>query len=308
MEKFLHCFQYMNSRTASSIRNNHRSGAARLTSDALTVLSELIQNDTSTSAEKFFQNITEWCTQLKNAQPFMASIRTETYSFIKTAENYIQTTNEITAIRPLLLDWLKQRQLERRQNLRQLGSFGSSIIETNDTIMTYSASSTISAIIMEAHQQTIPFSVILSEARPIKEGVALAKRLAKQGIPTTLVVDILLPHYLPTVQKLIIGADWISETQFTNKIGTGLLVDLALKQQIPVSVAATMDKIYPQRYYPLTIDDQPPEEITKSHIPPLTIKNRYFEEIPHSDKITFITEQGILKLENILQKTRNELL
>jgi translation initiation factor 2B subunit (eIF-2B alpha/beta/delta family) len=85
-------------------------------------------------------------------------------------------------------------------------------------------------------------------------------------------------------------------------------VDLALKQQIPVSVAATMDKIYPQRYYPLTIDDQPPEEITKSHIPPLTIKNRYFEEIPHSDKITFITEQGILKLENILQKTRNELL
>ena len=290
----------MNRSSILRIQNNHRSGAARITSDCLSALISFIQSDSSSSAEDLFRNLCDYSSQLINAQPFMASIRNETKTFLRIAEEYSNRKITVDEFRSVILKWLTRRIRERRSALHRLGVIGSSVIETNNTILTYSASSAVFSLLTEAHQQRKPFSVIMSEARPMKEGVLFAKRLARCGIPATITIDILLPHYLLAAQKVIIGADWISETQFTNKIGTGLIVNFALKQHIPVYVAASSDKLHPQREYPLMVDEQPPEEIVSNKIPNLTVKNRYFEAVPHSDKLLFITERSILKPEEII--------
>jgi translation initiation factor 2B subunit (eIF-2B alpha/beta/delta family) len=93
----------------------------------------------------------------------------------------------------------------------------------------------------------------------------------------------------------MLGADWISETQFTNKIGSALLVQLALRQNLPVYVAASTDKMLAQKFYPITVDDQAPGEILTTRSAQMKVKNRFFEAVPLSDKIEFITERGRVK-------------
>ncbi len=285
----------MKYKTPSHIAHDHFSGATELTSGSLrTAAAYLKKSDTQDRAILIRDYHTLW-KDIIDAQPFMASLRT-TYQRICRAIEQLDFKNyETEAIREQLLKIITREDRKVRRNLTCLGEKASGIINPNMKIVTYSRSSSVEKLFLTARNLNIPFSVILSEARPNKEGIRFAKALARKKVPVTLVIDVHLYHYLAVAQCLILGADWISETQFTNKIGSALLVDLALKQNILVYVVATTDKIFAQKFYPLTVDEQPPGEILSAKLDHIRIKNRYFEAIPFSEEIRVITEQGILR-------------
>lgn len=117
------------------------------------------------------------------------------------------------------------------------------------TIMTYSASGTVEAVLDVLQEEHQLDTLYLSEAQPGGEGRALAARLAAEwGTRETRVVlthDAALPALLPRVDLLLIGADLVTNRGIVNKVGTAALVERAHREGIPVIVAASPDKAPP---------------------------------------------------------------
>ncbi|MFC1555262.1 hypothetical protein ACFL7D_11570, partial [candidate division KSB1 bacterium] len=276
-------------------------------SDSNSFLCSFINDYRFIDHDRFFKDVSGLCWDIRNSQPYMASVQNQVLNFMKKVKEPLQDNPDFDFLRTELLTYLKAEKHSISGMLKDLGKEGTELISPFSNLLTYSASDSVFQILRSAERSGKKFSVVLSEARPMKEGVKFAKRIAKMNIPVTLVVDMYLPHFIPTVEFVLIGADWISETQFTNKIGTGFLVDLAHKQNIPVYIAASTDKILAQKYYPLNIDSQPQEEILRTENDQLTVKNRYFEAVLLSGEMRFITEKGILELAEIVSiagKTR----
>ncbi len=284
-----------------NIRHDYISGAAKLTSKSLVSLEAFVKNDRSVSPADFIRSLKNYLDALVYSQPFMASIRNGASDLLEYSVKINAEDPDIRDLRSRVLRFIKKTKRERGSMLRDLGRIGATLLNPNSKLLTYSASSSVLSVLKAASDAGIPFSVVLSEARPMREGVKLAKDIAALNIPVTLVIDILLQHYMASAQAVMIGADWISETQFTNKVGSQLLVGLALERELPVYVAATTDKVLAQKEYPIFIDEQPLEQILKTQNSFINVRNRYFESIPHDENILFITEIGILKTEDIVK-------
>lgn len=295
----------MRNQNVGAIRNDHVSGASYLTSRCLQYLVSAVKDNRRKTTASLLENFLNKCDLLIQAQPFMASIRNDIYFATGTAQKLFEDKISLNEFRSKIIAKLEEREKANRTALRNVGSHGSEIIDPNIRILSYSASGSVEEVFLAARRSGIPFSVILSEARPMNEGIDFARRLSRLSIPVSLVIDMHLPHYSASAHCMIVGADWISETQFTNKIGTGLLVDLALQRSIPVYVAASTHKILAQKYYPLSVDSQPEEEILRTTSKHLTVKNRYFEAVPLRDGVRFITENGIVTQEEIVEQANN---
>lgn len=283
----------------NDIKTDHLSGASALTVGGLQAVIEYFKNTDTVLPEKLREDFHAVWKDIVDAQPFMASLRSA-YGHVHNAVDSLGSGQGSAAdFKKRIIELLTGESRTIKRHVSCLGKNGSSIMTPNMRILTYSRSGSVERIFHEAHKERIPFSVVLSEARPNNEGTEFAKALARKKIPVTLVIDVNLYHYIASAQCLMLGADWISETQFTNKIGSALLVQLALEQKIPVYVAASTDKTLAQKFYPITVDDQPPGEILTTHNTHLTVKNRFFEAVPLSDEIDFITERGIVKHETL---------
>lgn len=291
----------MKNRIVAEIQNDNLSGASQLTGNTLQVLVTLLTESHYKTLNQLIKVFRKTCKQMADAQPFMASIRNGMASASDYAEQLKKDTATIETAKSKLVQYLKKQINYSQEAANRLGEIGRDLIDPNIRILTYSASDSVKRVLLSACKRDIPFSVVLSEARPMNEGAQFAKQLSKYSIPVSLVIDMHLSHYIPSVQCVIIGADWISETQFTNKVGTGIIVDLALTQKIPVYVASTTNKILAQSYYPLETDSHPPEEILRTRSKYLEVKNRYFESVLLRDGIRFITEKGILEPEEIIK-------
>ena len=291
----------MKNRIVAGIRNDNLSGAFQLTGNTMHVLVTLLNERQYKSSKILIKEFQRTCTRLADAQPFMASIRNGMASAADFAEHLKKDNLSTEAAKSKIVYYLKKQNKYSKSAVECLGEIGREIIDPNIRILTYSSSGSVARVLLSARKKGIPFSVILSEARPMNEGILFAKQLSKYSIPVSLVIDIHLSHYIPSAHRVIIGADWISETQFTNKVGTGLIVDLALTQNIPVYVASTTDKILAQSFYPLETDSHPPEEILRTRSKYILVKNRYFESVPLRNGIRFITEKGILEQEEIIK-------
>jgi|GEM_PF-1586334 len=160
-------------------------------------------------------------------------------------------------------------------------------------ICAYSRSFLVEAAVLEAHSQGADFSVVLSEARPAREGLTLAKKLAAAGIKVELCVDAALPGKLAECDCLLLGADAVKEKLFLNKIGSELLCREAQRREIPVLVVATKEKLLPpelEKY--LHITDLSREKIFDELTPGIFPVNRLFEWCPNELVTLFLGDFG----------------
>jgi translation initiation factor 2B subunit (eIF-2B alpha/beta/delta family) len=114
-------------------------------------------------------------------------------------------------------------------------------------IVTYSYSSTVLGALIAARSRIA--EVICSEAAPEREGVTMARRLARAGVRTCLTTDTCLPGFLDSRSPmlLVVGADQVRERTFVNRQGTELLVERSRKRSHPCWVLADTTKFIPGR-------------------------------------------------------------
>jgi translation initiation factor 2B subunit (eIF-2B alpha/beta/delta family) len=152
-------------------------------------------------------------------------------------------------------------------------------------VMLHSNSHTVSALAKELLSRET--KIYISDAYPDCEGEQVAQELAGCGFEVTLLPDDAKCGYVSQVDLVLLGSDWVSETDFTNKIGTQSLALAAFNDKKQVVVATDGSKMVPGKFRPQRQTNRVRLSKNLYRAEPL------FEEVDNQLVDTFITNLGI---------------
>jgi methylthioribose-1-phosphate isomerase len=197
---------------------------------------------------------------------------------------------------------------------RQIGTWGSQVIDTGARILTHCNAGALATggygtalgVIRSAHKAGKNITVYACETRPLLQGARLtAWELMQDQIPVTLIADNMAGYLMQQgkISLTIVGADRIAVNGDTaNKIGTYSLAVLAFHHQIPFYIAAPTSTF---DYNIMNGNEIPIEERCPSEVcllggqaiapPGVQAYNPAFDVTPSSFITGYITERGILK-------------
>ncbi len=182
-----------------------------------------------------------------------------------------------------------------------IATHATTIIPEDATIITLSYSTTVLQALLHAHREKPIRRVLLSESRPLREGVKLARHLHSARIPVTLVTDAALPSLYQEVDPALVGADAIlRDGSLVHKIGTYPLALTAQDLKKPFYVTTDALKIQGRGVkYPLRIEEKPASEITQGQkLAGVKVRNVYFDVTPARLITALITEFGTVNPSN----------
>lgn len=257
---------------ARTLAMDRRRGAGELAMLALTALREVAQK-----APKALRAAACLLARARPGMPGIAMAIAHAYAAVRSS--------------PDVADALSRHLSLRQEAGARLVAQGAEALPAG-TILTYSRSSTVEAIILARRPQR----VVVSEGRPLLEGVALAHTLAQAGIPVTLVTEAQLGEALREAQAALVGADAIlPDGTVLNKVGTSSLALLCRRAGVPFLVAADSTKLLPPspaRH--LLLEEGEAEEVA-AHLPPLVeVRNRRFDLTPGRWVSAYLTEEGVM--------------
>ena len=188
---------------------------------------------------------------------------------------------------PALVEEIIQR-LE--ESPRRMADEGKDLLPRG-TVMTYSYSSTVIGVLARVKPQR----AIISEARPAREGLRAARRLVEEGVSVTLITEAQMALFVQEAEAVVVGADSIFPNgSFINKMGTRLLALAARSAGVPFYVVGETLKVSalsaPKRF---VAEEGNRKEVTKEKW--LQVRNIYFEVTPGKLVTAYITDEGVLK-------------
>lgn len=243
-------------------------------------------------------------------------------------ENIQKAAEEIKAARPTAINlfWAVDRVLnsesivdeaikmynEDMETNRNIGKYGSEIIDEGDTILTHCNAGALACVdygtalgvIRAAHNQGKNIKVICDETRPRGQGASLSVwEMQQENIPVKLIPDVASGYLMSQkmIDKVVIGADRIAKGGVVNKIGSFMVALAAKNFNIPFYVAAplsTFDKN--ANIFDTIIEERDGDEVRYyggSRICPenTEVINPAFDIVPSNLITGLITENGIMK-------------
>ena len=190
---------------------------------------------------------------------------------------------------------------ELQKALKDIGRIGSNQINTGETILTHCHSHSVVEIFKEAKKQGKNFRVIVTETRPLNQGIITAKELLEIGIKVTFCVDAAIGWVMKEVDKVLVGCDAIlADGSIVNKIGTFPMALIAERFAVPFFAAGGTYKFDPETVAGMTepIEHRNPKEvISPRKLKKAEIINPAFDITPADYIRALITEKGIMKPE-----------
>jgi translation initiation factor 2B subunit (eIF-2B alpha/beta/delta family) len=172
-------------------------------------------------------------------------------------------------------------------------------------VLTYSYSSSILAVLLEAHVRQRVAAVFCTESRPMMEGQRLARALASAGMAVEFGVDAAASTFMRRSSVALVGADSLSDRGLVNKLGTTSLALLARDAGIPCYAVADRQKWLPDGVLPTDPARREPEEVWTAAPAGVTIRNAYFECTPLRLFSGVIGEDGLLTADELLLELQN---
>ncbi|HDD72717.1 MAG TPA: S-methyl-5-thioribose-1-phosphate isomerase [Candidatus Aenigmarchaeota archaeon] len=197
---------------------------------------------------------------------------------------------------------------ELRDMVKVIAEIGSGLIENGDVILTHCHSENVTAILLASKKQGKRFRVIVTETRPMYQGLITARALSKAGIKVTLCVDSAIGYVMKGVKKVLVGCDAILvDGSIVNKIGTFPIAVLARDFGVPFYVAGGTYKFATEtvlgRQEP--IENRDPKEVADPRsLPGVEIINPSFDVTPAEFIKILITEKGVTRPEWIMELSR----
>ncbi|KAH9464431.1 hypothetical protein MJO28_001891 [Puccinia striiformis f. sp. tritici] len=195
-------------------------------------------------------------------------------------------------------------------------------IKDGDVIMTYANSSIIQAVLLQAHQEGVKFSVVLVDSRPAYEAQNLLKLLSGVGINCTYILLTAIGPILRTVNLVLLGAHaMLANGAIYGRAGTAMIAMISKTYGIPVvcccetykfservmldsivsnEISTSQSNIPPTSYhhlfkFPCTLPT-PPEENDETEIQELSL----LYDVTRPEDITMvITEAGIIPVQSV---------
>jgi len=181
------------------------------------------------------------------------------------------------------------------------------IIKSGDVIFTHCHSTNVVQALIYAKKHKKKFEVYNTETRPLFQGRKTAKELKKAGIKVTMfadsAIDIALEKKQDTMKTdiVLLGADAILKDGVINKVGSGMIAELAKINKISLYIIADSWK-YSSRN--VKIEERDFHEMWKRVPNHIKIRNPAFEKINKNYIKSIVSELGILSYDNFLRKVR----
>ena len=116
-------------------------------------------------------------------------------------------------------------------------SHGARRIVNGDVVLTYSMSSLVERILLQAHSKGTKFRTILVDARPKLEGKVMLRRLVRAGLECSYVLLPALGYVMTQVSKVLLGAHSMLANGVTvARVGTAMVGAMACENNVPVLV------------------------------------------------------------------------
>jgi ribose 1,5-bisphosphate isomerase len=179
------------------------------------------------------------------------------------------------------------------------------LIKSNYIIFTHCHSTNVVNSLIYAKKQGKKFEVYNTETRPLLQGRVTARQLEKAGIKVTQFIDSAIDIALERKQGtrkadlVLLGADAILKNGVINKVGSGMIAELAHYNKIPVYIVADSWK-FSHNYF--KIEERTVNEVWNSAPKEIKIRNPAFELIDKKYISGVISELGILKYPDFLRK------
>jgi len=185
-----------------------------------------------------------------------------------------------------------------KEAVKRIGEIGANRISDGDVILTHCNSECALSVIKTAFKKGKQIKVIATESRPVWQGRLTVRELLKEGIPTTLIIDSAVRHFMRDVDEVIVGADSISANgAVVNKIGTSTIALAAHEARVLFFVAAETYKFHPETLVGrlVKIEERDPNEVVNlKSFPELKVLNPAFDVTPAEYVDLIITERGII--------------
>jgi len=184
------------------------------------------------------------------------------------------------------------------------------IIKPDARIFTHCHSTSVVEALIYAKKKGKKFEVLNTETRPLYQGRKTAEQLEKAGIKVTMFIDSASALAIEKENKkdkiyadyVFLGADAILKNgDVINKIGSGMISEIAYKNKIPVYIIADSWKFTPKN---VKIEERDFHEVWKNAPKHIKIKNPAFEKVPSRYIKAIVSELGILNPKKFVKKAR----
>ena len=236
----------------------------------------------------------------------------------------VEEAGNIKEARMFALDEAKAIADEDVEKNKKLGEYGASLLEDGDTVLTHCNAGRLACVdwgtalgvIRSARAEGKDIRVISCETRPLNQGSRItAWELMEDKIPVTLITDSMVGHVMRKgmVDRVIVGADRITQDAVFNKIGTYTHSVVAKEHGIPFYVAAPVSTFdFEHLEDEIEIELRKPEELKyfgTHQIAPLDVEvyNPAFDATPMKNVSAIITENGAFYPPFLLDEVRKRI-
>ncbi len=285
-------------RTCRDIRSLKIQGAENVATAAILAVTDVIKRSRAPSKKILMSEVERATKKLLETRPTEAEME-DYLTFINRSLRRIESEN-IHIVKRQILKKIG-RLLEHKHHARhKIAVHGAKLIKRNSIVFTHCHSSTVVAVVKEAHKAK-KVVVHNTETRPFFQGRITAKDLARSRIPVIHFVDSGARVALKGADIMVIGADSITSTHVYNKIGSELIAVAAKELRVPLYVCASLWKFTPHKE---EIEERPATEVWARAPKGIRIRNPAFEPIPFSLIKGIVCEEGVLRPNAFVKRAR----
>ena len=263
-------------------------GASVLTSEAAGMFALLAEEDVP--EEGLHGLLVEASLALIAAQPSMASI----FRLANDALLAAEASQGPSELRMRLTRFSEEARVRMERVAARVAQQGAELVQDGAVVMTHSHSTAVERALCQARKKGKRFRVLAAESRPLREGLALARSLARAGIPIALFADAAVYRMMPEATVVMVGADAVSSQGLVNKIGTAPAALAARELGKPLFAICGSDKFLGPRMRTVAERTRAARELLPETPPGVAALNYYFDTTPLSLVSGVVTEDGVL--------------
>jgi len=202
------------------------------------------------------------------------------------------------------------------ESVRKISEIGARRLSSGDVVLTHGYSSSVLAIVRKAREDGKKIKAVVTESRPEFEGRIVARQLVGIGVPTTLIIDSAVSHFIRDVDKVLVGAEAVAANgAIVNKVGTSTIASVAHESRVRVFAAASIYKFNPETMFGelIEIEERDPYLVVPRSevrgLRKLEVRNIAFDVTPPEHIDLIITEIGVVPPQGVIMilKERREL-
>jgi translation initiation factor 2B subunit (eIF-2B alpha/beta/delta family) len=277
-------------RRVAALARDRVSGATALARRAALLLRSAARDDGKGLA-RWQQELRALGEALAAAQPAMGSVLTVVDIAWRAAQRATSTPAGARAVRRAMDGYVRRQARAVERAARRLPA----LLPRRATVLTLSSSEVVYRALLAARRRGRLARVVVAESRPGREGVSLAGRLARRGIPAIVIVDALAPAVVRAVDVVVLGADAVTRTEVWNKCGSlGVALAASLVRR-PTLIVTTEDRLLAPRLARLLgVREAEPGAVLLR--PPRGVRavNRLFDVTPLRLVTRLVTEVGAM--------------